>query len=443
VLPCAVWKSNWPLVCQKLLDGGIALTSGQEMLFLGTVRLYDGAGRLTFHVSDVYPEFTLGQIEAQRRAVLARLQRERLIGLNRRVEMPAVPLRVAVLSSRNAAGLHDFEEVLSNSGYAFSVLRCEVPVQGPMVERAVCRALEVLALKQTELRLDAVCIVRGGGSATDLGWWNSYAICAAIARMPVPVITGIGHERDRVAADEVAHATAPTPTTAAELLCSLARSADGALRETTDQMAAVVGQRLAGAAHAVASAQQEVVLSTTALVSKERQLVRSLPDQCAADARRSFTPHADAVRRLRESLLQDAGRALRGELRAILDVRAAAATAARQEARQSGKLLAETTGDLSAFIRRNLDALAEQHGDTTAGVVAQADRVIGQSRNLLGHLSALIQAYDSVHVLRRGFSITLNVEGKAVKSAADFAPGEAIITRLALGQIASTITQTS
>jgi exodeoxyribonuclease VII large subunit len=69
--------------------------------------------------------------------------------------------------------------------------------------------------------------------------------------------------------------------------------------------------------------------------------------------------------------------------------------------------------------------------------------VIGQSRNLLGHLSALIQAYDPVHVLRRGFSITLNVEGKAVKSAADLAPGGTIITRLALGQIASTITQTS
>ena len=329
VLPCAVWKSNWPHVRRKLLDGGIALTSGQEMLFQGTVRLYDGAGKLTFHVSDVYPEFTLGQIEAQRRAVLDRLQREQLIGLNRRVEMPAVPFRVAVLSSRNAAGLRDFEEVLSNSGYAFSVLRCEVPVQGPMVERSVCRALEVLALKQTELRLDAICIVRGGGSATDLGCWNSYAICAAIARMPVPVITGIGHERDRVAADEVAHATAPTPTAAAELLCSLARSADSELRETADRMAAVVSRQLAGAAHAVESVQQAIVHSTTAHVSKERHLIRSFREQYTANARRALAPHTDTVRRLHEALLRDAGRALRGELGAILDLRTAVATVAR------------------------------------------------------------------------------------------------------------------
>ena len=78
-----------------------------------------------------------------------------------------------------------------------------------------------------------------------------------------------------------------------------------------------------------------------------------------------------------------------------------------------------------------------------AEVAALADRVIGQNSTLLKHQCDLVQAYDPVHVLRRGFSITLNVQGKAVKSAADLAPGETIITRLAAGQLASTITQTS
>lgn len=443
VLPCAVWKNVWPQVSQKLRNAGVALASGQEMLLQGNVRLYDGAGKLTFHVSDVYPEFTLGQIESQRRAVLARLQRENLIGLNRRVEMAVVPLRVAVLSSRDAAGLRDFEEVLLNSGYAFSVLRCEVPVQGPMVERSVCRALEVLALKQAELKLDAICIVRGGGSATDLGWWNSYAICAAIAWMSVPVITGIGHERDRVAADEVAHVAAPPPTAAAEYLCSLARNADSELRQTTERMAAVVRQRLAGAAHAVESAQRDFVHLTTTLLSKEHHLIRWFREQYTANARRALAPHTDDLRRIHEALLRDAGRALRGELRAILDMRTAVATGARQDARLAGQVLAETTGDLTALVQRNLDALADKHEETTAGVAAHADRVIDQNSKLLGHLSDLVQAYDPVHVLRRGFSITLNAQGKAIKSAADLALGETIITQLAAGQVASTITQTS
>jgi exodeoxyribonuclease VII large subunit len=440
VLPCFVWKSNWPIVHQKLLNGGIALKSGQEMLFQGTIRLYDGTGTLTFYVSDVYPEFTLGRIEAQRRAVLVRLQREQLIGRNRRVEMAAVPLRVAVLSSRNAAGLRDFVEVLSNSGYAFSVFRCEVPVQGPDVERSVCRALEVLALSQPQLRLDAICIVRGGGSATDLGCWNSYAICAAIARMPIPVITGIGHERDRVAADEVAHAPAPTPTAAAELLCSLARNADAELREAADRIAAVVSQRLAGAAHAVESAQKEIVPLATALVSREHDLLPSFQEQYIANARRVLAPHSGTVHRLHEALLQDAGLALRGERTAVLDVRTAVTTAAL--ARLAGQTLAQTAGDFTNLVQRNLATLAERQEDTTAGVAALADTLIGQSK-LLRHLSDLVQAYDPVHVLRRGFSITMNVKGKAVKSAADLAPGETIITRLAAGQIASTITQTS
>lgn len=442
VLPCAVWKSNWPSIRQKLLDGGIALTSGHDMLFQGTVRLHDGAGKLTFHVSDVYPEFTLGQIEAQRRAVLVRLQREKLIGLNRRVEMAAVPLRVAVLSSRNAAGLRDFEEVLSNSGYAFSVLQCEVPVQGPMVERSVCRALEVLALNQPQLRLDAICIVRGGGSATDLGCWNSYAICVAIARMPIPVITGIGHERDQVAADEVAHATAPTPTAAAELLCSLARNADAELREAAGRIAAAVSQRLAGAAHAVESAQREIVPLTTARVSKEHHLLRSFHEQYIANARRALAPHSGTVHHLHEALLREAGLPLRRQYTAILDLRKAVATAARQEVRLAGQTLAQTAGDFTNLVQRNLETLAEKHEDTTAGVATLADTLIGQSK-LLRHLSDLVQAYDPVHVLRRGFSITLNVKGKAVKSADDLAHGETIITRLAAGQIASTITQTS
>jgi exodeoxyribonuclease VII large subunit len=312
-----------------------------------------------------------------------------------------------------------------------------------MVERAVCRALEVLALKQAELRLDAVCIVRGGGSSTDLGCWNSYEICAAIAGMPVPVITGIGHERDRVAADEVAHATAPTPTAAAELLCALARSADSDLREIADQMAALASQILAGAAHAIAAAQQEAISLTTNRASKESKLVGSMRGQCAADARRSLAPHADSVCRLHEALMQDVGRALRGELRTIVQMRSAVATSAVQETRQAGSELEEMTGEFTAIVRRNLFRQVADHNDKTTVLATLADRVIGRSRKVLGHLLELTLAYDPVHVLRRGFSITRNGNGKAVKSAADVAPGETIITRLASGQIASTITRTS
>lgn len=443
VLPCAVWKSGWPKIRQKLLAAGVTLSAGQAMLFQGTVRLYDGAGKLTFHVSDVYPEFTLGQIETQRRAVLDRLKRENLIGLNGRLEMSVVPLRIAVLSSRNAAGLHDFEKVLSNSGYAFSVLRCEVPVQGPLVEQAVCRALEILAIKQKELRLDAVCIVRGGGSATELGWWNSYGISAAIARMPVPVITGIGHDRDRVAADEVAHAAAPTPTAAAEILCSLVRTSDTDLQDATARVTLFANQRLTTTARAVKGMEEDVVRTASSYLAEEHVQFRSLRERCTAHARRTLTPHDDALRRCHELLEQDSRRALRQETTAVRDVGNALAVAAMQQTRKIEDGFAESAADVTTLSHRHLVAQAERHAKLTADVQTVSDRRISDCRKLMGHLEDMTQAYDPVHVLRRGFSITFDGQGKAVRSAADLPLGEMITTRFAAGQVVSTVTQTT
>jgi exodeoxyribonuclease VII large subunit len=443
VLPCAVWKTVWPQIRQKLRGAGVALCSGQEMLFQGTVRIYDGAGKLTFHVSDVYPEFTLGKIEAQRRAMLARLHCENLVGLNRRLEMPAVPLRVAVLSSRTAAALRDFEEVLSKSGYAFSVLRYEIPVQGPLVERAVCRALEVLALKQAELRIDAVCIVRGGGSATDLGWWNSYGICASIARMPVPVITGIGHDRDRVAADEVAHTAAPTPTAAAELLCSRVRRSEAALQEATGPLAALAMQRLSSTTQAVKTLGEAVAQTTTAGVAKEHIQFCSLRERFTAHACRSLAPHNDALRQFWDSLGRDARRAIRQVTAAVQTETTGLIVAAKQQTQDAARDVAEKVEDVTASSQKQLKDQAEHHVEVKAEVLTLANWEIIEGHKRLRHLRDIVQAYDPVHILRRGFSITLNADGKAVKSAADLAHGETITTRLATGQIVSTVIQTT
>lgn len=208
-------------------------------------------------------------------------------------------------------------------------------------------------------------------------------------------------------------------------------------------MAAVVKQRLAGATHAVEAAQQVVAHTATGRVSKEYLLIRSFRDHYTANARRALAPHTDSLHRIHETLLRDTGRALRGELGTILEVRTDVANVARQQARQVGQSLAQTTHGLTTLAQRKLDILAENQADVMAGVGALADREIHQHSKLLRHLSDLVQAYDPVHVLRRGFSITLNAQGKAVKAAADLAPGETIITRLAAGQITSTITLTT
>jgi len=182
---------------------------------------------------------------------------------------------------------------------------------------------------------------------------------------------------------------------------------------------------------------------TTARLSREHLLIRSFRDHYTANARRALAPHTNALHRFDEALQRDTGRALRQELATLSELRTAVGNVAGQQARLVGKDLASTTDDVTTLAQRRLDTLTEHQAEVTAEVDSLTDHEIGQNRKLLGHLADLVQAYDPVHVLRRGFSITLNAQGKAVKSAADLAPGETIITRLAAGQLASTITQTS
>jgi exodeoxyribonuclease VII large subunit len=130
VLSAVIWEDRWPRYAVKLQAAGIEIRNGQEMLFQGTVKVYDGAGILRLHVTDVYPEFTLGQIERQRREVLARLKREALMELNKRHSMPDIPLRIGLISSSQADGMTDFLRVLGASGFAFTVFHYDVRVQG-------------------------------------------------------------------------------------------------------------------------------------------------------------------------------------------------------------------------------------------------------------------------------------------------------------------------
>ena len=112
-------------------------------------------------------------------------------------------------------------------------------------------------------------------------------------------------------------------------------------------------------------------------------------------------------------------------------------------ARRIGDGLADTTEEITALSHGQLTTLAERHAALMAEVASVSERELAHSRKLLNHLGELVQAYDPVHVLRRGFSITLNGQGRAVKSAADLSAGETITTRLAAGQVSSTVTKTS
>ncbi len=169
-------------------------------------------------VEDLDPDFTLGQNALKKQRILEQLQAEGRIEKNRQIPLPFVLQRLAIISSAEAAGYKDFVHQLRNNPlhYDFRLTLFPTAVQGERVETEMCAQLRHIAKKAKNF--DAVVIIRGGGSRTDLMAFDSYALAKQIADMPLPVITGIGHEIDTSIADMVAHTAVKTPTAAAAFI---------------------------------------------------------------------------------------------------------------------------------------------------------------------------------------------------------------------------------
>ena len=172
----------------------------------------------TLNISDIDPSFTMGNLLRRRREILAQLEADGILNDNRSLKMPSLLKRIAVVSSAGAAGYGDFCDQLRHNDYSLFFLPKLFPavMQGQNVEDSVAAALAAIADEADQW--DCVVIIRGGGATIDLADFDSYILAAAVAQMPLPVIVGIGHERDETVLDFVAHTRVKTPTAAAAFL---------------------------------------------------------------------------------------------------------------------------------------------------------------------------------------------------------------------------------
>ncbi|MBQ4519255.1 MAG: exodeoxyribonuclease VII large subunit [Bacteroidaceae bacterium] len=176
-------------------------------------------------VTDIDPSYTVGDLVRKRREILRQLEEEGVLTLNKELPLPAVPQRIAVISSSTAAGYGDFCNQLENNPYGFRFFPVLFPaiMQGDRAEASILEALDKIHLSVQEW--DMVVIIRGGGATSDLSGFDTYLLAAACAQFPLPVITGIGHERDDTVLDLVAHTRVKTPTAAASFLVNRLREA--------------------------------------------------------------------------------------------------------------------------------------------------------------------------------------------------------------------------
>jgi exodeoxyribonuclease VII large subunit len=196
---------------------GESLREGLKILVKTKVEYHELYG-LSLIISDIDPVFTIGEWAMKRQLVIKKLEEEGVFSMNKELPFPAFPQRVAVISSKNAAGYSDFINQLKNNsfGYSFYTALIETSLQGTETEKSVISALDRIA-NHVDL-FDLVVIIRGGGSQTDLSWFDNYNIAYHVTQFPLPVITGIGHDKDVSVTDMVANRSLKTPTAVADFL---------------------------------------------------------------------------------------------------------------------------------------------------------------------------------------------------------------------------------
>lgn len=198
-------------------ETGQAFASGIKVLVRVSVDFHELYG-YSLTVLDIDPTYTVGDMERKRREILRLLEEEGVIDLNKELEMPVLPQRIAVISSATAAGYGDFCNQLSNNprGYGFYTELFPAIMQGERVEESIIAALDAIYARLEAF--DVVVIIRGGGATSDLSGFDTYELAANCAQFPLPIITGIGHERDDTVIDLIAHTRVKTPTAAAAFL---------------------------------------------------------------------------------------------------------------------------------------------------------------------------------------------------------------------------------
>ncbi len=239
-----IWAQRWSMM-RPLFQRttGQPLSPGMQVLVEVQVTFHELYG-YSLNVVDIDPAYTLGDIARRRHDIMRRLQAEGVADMNKELPLPRLLQRIAVISSATAAGYQDFCNQLDSNPYhlAFRTRLFEAVMQGNGVEQSIIRALDDIAAQDG--RWDAVVIIRGGGSTSDLSGFDTLPLAEAVAQFPLPVITGIGHERDDTVIDLVAHTRVKTPTAAAEFLIQHQKAEQDSVEATADDIARLAAAML-------------------------------------------------------------------------------------------------------------------------------------------------------------------------------------------------------
>lgn len=237
-----IWRQTYALLAPAFERAtGSPLRAGMKVLVCVSVTFHELYG-MSLNVTDIDASYSLGEVARRRREIIAQLEADGVLTLNKELPLPRPLRRIAVISSATAAGYGDFCRQLQQSGWGFHTALFPATMQGDEVEESIIAALDAIAAEADQW--DAVAIIRGGGAVSDLHGFDAYLLAANVAQFPLPVLTGIGHERDETVIDLVACQRLKTPTAVAAWLISLRQDEAAALTALTQRLQAATRERL-------------------------------------------------------------------------------------------------------------------------------------------------------------------------------------------------------
>lgn len=389
-LEAVAWRSDHQRIRQQLAKASLEISEGQTIRCRGGVDFYPPFGRLQLVVREVDPVFTAGLLAQRRKEVLDSLTVKGLLERNRQLDLPSLPLRIALITSEGSAAYHDFLSSLEESGFGFEVFFIHATVQGREAEKEVTSALGMLS----SVPVDCAVLIRGGGSRADLAVFDSLGISEAVALAPIPVLTGLGHEIDQAIADVVAHSAFKTPTKVAEFLIERMAAAERHLVELRATLARHAVDRLRRGREVLGRAQRGLVL-----------------------VRRGLTAATARVRRLSEMLSK----------------------VSQWSVDRQGENLVSLRRRLGEGAPRRLAAARHYAVLTAERIAARAVANLREQKAVVEGWNRLCRQLSPERTLERGFSITRDSAGKLLRHPGQVATGDRITSRLVGGELVSRV----
>jgi exodeoxyribonuclease VII large subunit len=372
---------------------GEQLREGMKVLVRTKVEYHELYG-LSLIISDIDPSFTIGEMALKRQMIIKRLDEEGIFTMNKELFFPLLPQRIAVISSKGAAGYSDFINHLTKNsfGYIFYTALFETVMQGAETEQSVINSLDRIAANPG--MFDAVAIIRGGGSQSDLSWFDNYNIAYYVTQFPLPVITGIGHEKDLSVTDMVAFQSLKTPTAVADHLIDCVAGTESHLEEMSN------------------------VISDTAklIIDDNRNRLETFRMKLIPVAKLMIS---DNKENLSEKLIELINFGKEYIVKAGL-------IPANQKSR-----LISASGYYSTARNTHVENIRHE-------LVSRSKSYIDKIRNRMDSLENKLMILDPVNVLKRGFTIT-TVDRKIIKSTDQISENDLIDTKFYDGNVKSRV----